>query len=388
MILGQTLDHYRVEEQLGAGGMGVVYRATDTRLARTVALKLLHGSLSGDPERAARLDREARLLASLNHPNIAAIYGLEASAGLAFLVLEHVPGATLAERLARGPLPVRAALAIGLQIADALEAAHERGIIHRDLKPANVKVTDDDTVKVLDFGVARTLEHAPDWISEGPRRSPSVSGNGSCSTRASRSTFRRRDVRQRHRRPVRRGGRDELVAPVREAGLEMRLNGQRPRAHVPRAVGELRLQQEINAACVRRIDDRQRAAFGERDERLAGRVGIASERRQLRASAVGALLCDDCRGRGLQRRLWRAGPVQTQQAERVVLRGTRRRLRDPCRGARDRLLVGGPVDGGRIQLQGAQRRQRAEGRRQASRPALVVTGRCPRCGCPRRRSNG
>jgi hypothetical protein len=160
MILGQTLDHYVVEEQLGAGGMGVVYRATDTRLGRTVALKLLHETFANDPERAARLDREARLLASLNHPNIAAIYGLEASAGLAFLVLEHVPGATLAERLARGPLPLRAALAIGLQIADALEAAHERGIIHRDLKPANVKVTDDDKVKVLDFGVAKTLEHA------------------------------------------------------------------------------------------------------------------------------------------------------------------------------------------------------------------------------------
>ena len=160
-MIGQTLDHDRVEEQLGAGGMGVVYRATDTRLGRTVALKLLHESLSGDPERAARLDREARLLASLNHPHIAAIYGLEADAGLTFLVLEHVPGATLAERLSHGPLPLRPALAIGLQIADALEAAHERGIIHRDLKPANVKVTDDGTVKVLDFGVAKTLEHAP-----------------------------------------------------------------------------------------------------------------------------------------------------------------------------------------------------------------------------------
>ncbi len=161
-MVGQTLAHYTVEEQLGAGAMGVVYRASDTRLGRTVALKLLHDSLSRDAERAARFEREARLLASLNHPNIAGIHGFEECDGLAVLVLEYVPGATLAERLSRhGPLPLRVALAVGAQIADALEAAHERGIIHRDLKPANIKITDGDTVKVLDFGLAKALETAP-----------------------------------------------------------------------------------------------------------------------------------------------------------------------------------------------------------------------------------
>jgi dipeptidyl aminopeptidase/acylaminoacyl peptidase len=158
-MIGGTVGHYDVEEQLGAGAMGVVYKATDTRLGRPVALKLLHDDLSRDPERVARFEREARLLASLNHPNIAGVHGFEEHGGVAFLVLEYVPGATLAERLAQGPLPLRAALAIGVQIADALEAAHERGIIHRDLKPANIKVTDDDKVKVLDFGLAKALEN-------------------------------------------------------------------------------------------------------------------------------------------------------------------------------------------------------------------------------------
>jgi serine/threonine-protein kinase len=157
-MVGKTLGHYRVEEQLGAGGMGVVYRATDTNLGRPVAIKVLREEFAHDHERAARFDREARLLASLNHANIAAIHGLEQADGIAFLALEYVPGSTLAERLTRGPLPPREAIALAAQIAEALEAAHERGIIHRDLKPANIKVTDQGQVKVLDFGLAKALE--------------------------------------------------------------------------------------------------------------------------------------------------------------------------------------------------------------------------------------
>jgi serine/threonine protein kinase len=156
----RTLGHYRLESELGAGGMGVVYQATDSRLGRRVAIKVLHDAFAQDPERLARFDREARLLASLNHPNIAAIHGLDEADGVKFLVLEYVPGETLAERLAKGPLPFRQALEVGRQIAEALEAAHERGVVHRDLKPANIKITPDDKVKVLDFGLAKALEEA------------------------------------------------------------------------------------------------------------------------------------------------------------------------------------------------------------------------------------
>ena len=140
---------------LGRGGMGEVYRARDTRLQRDVALKLLPASVSSDPDRLARFNREAQLLAALNHPHIAAIYGVEEQPGSAALVLELVEGPTLADRIARGPLPTDEAIAIGLQIAAALEAAHEHGIIHRDLKPANVKLRPDGTVKVLDFGLGK-----------------------------------------------------------------------------------------------------------------------------------------------------------------------------------------------------------------------------------------
>jgi serine/threonine-protein kinase len=160
-MVGQTIGHYRIEEQLGAGGMGVVYKATDLKLGRSVAIKVLREEFSRDQERMARFEREARLLASLDHSNIAAIHGLEESEGIAFLVLEHVPGNTLAQRLARGPLPAREAIVIAAQIADALEAAHDRGIIHRDLKPDNIKITDDGKVKVLDFGLAKALETEP-----------------------------------------------------------------------------------------------------------------------------------------------------------------------------------------------------------------------------------
>ena len=156
----QTLGHYKLESQLGAGGMGVVYQATDTRLGRQVAIKLLHESRLKDPEGRARFEREARVLASLNHPNIAAIHGLEEAGEVKFLVLEYVPGDTLAQRLAKAPLPLREALDLGRQVADALDAAHEAGVIHRDLKPANIKITPDGKVKVLDFGLAKALDAA------------------------------------------------------------------------------------------------------------------------------------------------------------------------------------------------------------------------------------
>ncbi len=154
-MIGQTVGPYTIVGKLGAGGMGEVYRARDTKLRREVALKVLPASLARDPDRRQRFEREAHLLAALNHPHIAAIYGLEESAGITALVLELVEGVTLADRIAAGPVPVEEALAIARQIAEALEAAHERSIIHRDLKPANVKLTPDGTVKVLDFGLAK-----------------------------------------------------------------------------------------------------------------------------------------------------------------------------------------------------------------------------------------
>jgi serine/threonine-protein kinase len=160
MIAGDTIGPYRVLDKLGEGGMGEVYRARDARLGREIALKILPASVATDPQRLARFAREARVLASLNHPNIAAIHGFEdptASTPPA-LVLELVPGSTLAELLLRGPMPVDQSLAFARQIADALDAAHERGVVHRDLKPANIKITPDGTVKVLDFGIAKVLE--------------------------------------------------------------------------------------------------------------------------------------------------------------------------------------------------------------------------------------
>src|SRR5580765_7063717 len=140
--------------------MGQVYRAMDTTLGRQVAIKILPDAFAADPERLARLEREAKTLASLNHPHIAAIYGFEKSGGLHALVMELVEGEDLSQRIARGAIPLDEALPIAKQIADALEAAHEQGIIHRDLKPANIKVRDDGTVKVLDFGLAKAMEPA------------------------------------------------------------------------------------------------------------------------------------------------------------------------------------------------------------------------------------
>jgi serine/threonine protein kinase len=155
LAAGARIGVYEIGAVLGAGGMGEVYRVRDTRLKRDVALKILPASFASDPDRLARFQREAEVLASLNHPNIAAIHGLEESDGVRALVMELVDGETLADRIARGAIPVDEALPIARQIAEALEAAHEQGIIHRDLKPANIKVRPDGTVKVLDFGLAK-----------------------------------------------------------------------------------------------------------------------------------------------------------------------------------------------------------------------------------------
>jgi eukaryotic-like serine/threonine-protein kinase len=155
---GTHFGPYDIVAPLGSGGMGDVYRATDTRLKRQVAIKILPLSLATDDDRLARFQREAEVLASLNHPHIAAIFGLEDVNGVKALVMELVEGEDLSQRIARGPIPVDEALPIAEQIAEALEAAHEQGIIHRDLKPANIKVRTDGTVKVLDFGLAKAME--------------------------------------------------------------------------------------------------------------------------------------------------------------------------------------------------------------------------------------
>ncbi|MFY9689382.1 MAG: protein kinase [Candidatus Acidiferrales bacterium] len=155
---GSRVGHYEIDAPIGVGGMGEVYRANDSKLGRRVALKVLPEAFAGDAERLARFQREAKVLASLNHPNIAAIYGIEDSGTTHALVMELVEGPTLADRIQQGPIPMGEALAIAKQICDALEYAHERGVVHRDLKPANVKVTSDDAVKVLDFGLAKALE--------------------------------------------------------------------------------------------------------------------------------------------------------------------------------------------------------------------------------------
>ena len=167
---GTRLGHYEVLSSLGAGGMGEVYRAKDTKLGREVAVKLLLDEVSSDPERLARFEREARMLASLNHNNIATLYGFEREGDTNFLVMEMVEGETLADRIAHGPIPVDEAIPLFLQIAEGLEAAHEKGVIHRDLKPANIKVTDDGNVKILDFGLAKAMAPAT-----GPESDPSES---------------------------------------------------------------------------------------------------------------------------------------------------------------------------------------------------------------------
>jgi eukaryotic-like serine/threonine-protein kinase len=169
---GTRLGFYEITAQIGEGGMGQVYRATDTKLKRQVAIKILSSTLAVDADQLARFQREAEVLASLNHPNIGGIYGLEETNGVMAIVLELVEGEDLAQRIARGAIPLDDALPIARQIAEAVAAAHEHGIIHRDLKPANVKVRDDGTVKVLDFGLAKALP--PPGVSSGVSQSPTI----------------------------------------------------------------------------------------------------------------------------------------------------------------------------------------------------------------------
>ncbi len=157
-MIGQTLAHYTILEKLGEGGMGEVWRAEDTRLGREVAVKVLPEAFTADPERLARFEREARLLATFNHPRIAGIYGLEDVDGQKLLIMQVAEGETLAQRIDRGPIPVDQALQISLQIVEGLEAAHEKGIVHRDLKPANITLTANNQVTILDFGLAKALE--------------------------------------------------------------------------------------------------------------------------------------------------------------------------------------------------------------------------------------
>ena len=178
LTVGDRLAHYNVTALIGEGGMGQVYQATDTKLNRQVALKILPEAFATDPDRLARFQREAQVLASLNHPNIAAIHGLEDSEGTKALVLELVEGPTLADRIAQGAIPVDEALPIAKQIAEALEAAHEQGVIHRDLKPANIKVREDGTVKVLDFGLAKAREQQGTNPSESPTVTAAATAQG------------------------------------------------------------------------------------------------------------------------------------------------------------------------------------------------------------------
>jgi serine/threonine protein kinase len=171
LTAGTRLGVYDIATPIGVGGMGEVYRATDTTLKRQVAIKILPSSLAADADRLARFQREAEVLASLNHPNIAAIHGLEESDGIKALVMELVEGPTLADRIAQGAVPLDEALPIAKQIALALEAAHDRAIVHRDLKPANIKIRADGAVKVLDFGLAKAMDPTgamPPGMSQSP----------------------------------------------------------------------------------------------------------------------------------------------------------------------------------------------------------------------------
>ena len=171
---GTKLGSYEIGAPLGVGGTGEVYRARDTKLDREVAIKVLSEEFARDGERLARFEREAKLLASLNHPNVATLYGLEEHDGQKFLVMELVEGETLADRIARGPIPIDEAISLFIEIAEGLEAAHEKGIIHRDLKPANIKITPEGRAKILDFGLARLAEADTDPSGEGGSQSPTL----------------------------------------------------------------------------------------------------------------------------------------------------------------------------------------------------------------------
>jgi eukaryotic-like serine/threonine-protein kinase len=179
-VIGKTLGHYQLTGQIGKGGMGEVFQAKDQKLGRDVAIKVLPEEFARHTDRIARFKREAKVLASLNHPNIATIHGLEEYGGTNFLVLELVEGQTLADRIKNGAIPVEEALKLALQIAEALEAAHEKGVIHRDLKPANIKITPDGKVKVLDFGLAKAYaeEQAEVNLSNSPTLSDAATRQG------------------------------------------------------------------------------------------------------------------------------------------------------------------------------------------------------------------
>src|SRR5262245_31930263 len=161
LAIGTQLGSHQITALLGKGGMGEVYRARDLKLKRDVAIKILPEELSRDADRVSRFQREAEMLASLNHPNIAGIFDLAEAGGTRFLILELVEGQTLADRISRGPVPVEEAFTIANQSCDAVEAAHEKGIVHRDLKPANIKLAPDGKVKVLDFGLAKATDAIP-----------------------------------------------------------------------------------------------------------------------------------------------------------------------------------------------------------------------------------
>ena len=172
---GTRVGPYEVISSLGAGGMGEVYRAHDAKLGRDIALKVLPETVANDADRIARFEREARALAALNHSRISTLYGMEEFGGRHLLIMELVKGETLADRLQRSALPLDDALRLAIQIAEALEAAHEKGIVHRDLKPANVKITPDDSIKVLDFGLARLGTSEPDHAPTNLTHSPTLS---------------------------------------------------------------------------------------------------------------------------------------------------------------------------------------------------------------------
>jgi len=175
---GTRIGPYEIVGAIGAGGMDEVYRARDTKLNRDAAIKVLPAAFAQDEGGVARLRREAHLLASLNHPHIASIYGLEETNGALALALEFVEGDDLARRLGRGAIPVDEAIGYAKQLVEGLEAAHEKGIVHRDLKPANIKVTKDGVVKILDFGLAKAYEGDVGQAASDPSKSPTMARNG------------------------------------------------------------------------------------------------------------------------------------------------------------------------------------------------------------------